>query len=319
MKTSRLVSAVVAGHCLVVGAILCVQGCGTTGPVTSSTPPPEPPMPGAVVARPTPPVSTATHRPALPPIVKPPVKSWPTETTAYTVQKGDSISLICSRFHVSRAEVMALNRITDANKIKAGQELQLPGKVNLGAPMPVTKKKAPAAAPEAKETTASTPATSAASVAGVYEVKGGDSLSKIASRNGTTVAALKEANGLKSDRINVGQKLKLTGAASAAADPVADVPVAADPVAADPAAATLTPPPAVEMDADTGAVVSEVPAPPPAPVATSFRTHVVEPGEDLYHVMLMWDVSVEELQRINGLGTNTTLSAGQSLQIPIAQ
>lgn len=42
-----------------------------------------------------------------------------------------------------------------------------------------------------------------------YKVKKGDSLEKIARANGTTVAAIKKANGMKSDRISAGQKLKL--------------------------------------------------------------------------------------------------------------
>lgn len=40
-----------------------------------------------------------------------------------------------------------------------------------------------------------------------YVVKKGDTLSGIAARNKTTVTAIKKANGLKSDRINAGQKL----------------------------------------------------------------------------------------------------------------
>ncbi|HWH71470.1 MAG TPA: LysM peptidoglycan-binding domain-containing protein [Candidatus Sulfotelmatobacter sp.] len=43
----------------------------------------------------------------------------------------------------------------------------------------------------------------------IYVVKAGDSLSRIAKAHGTTVAALKAANGLKSDQIVVGKKLKI--------------------------------------------------------------------------------------------------------------
>ena len=42
-----------------------------------------------------------------------------------------------------------------------------------------------------------------------YRVKKGDSLSRIASRNGTTVQKLRRLNGLKNDNLTVGQKLKL--------------------------------------------------------------------------------------------------------------
>ncbi len=45
---------------------------------------------------------------------------------------------------------------------------------------------------------------------GIYAVKSGDTLSRIARAHGLTVKALKTANHLTSDRIFVGQKLKLS-------------------------------------------------------------------------------------------------------------
>lgn len=311
MKTSWLVSAVVAGHCVVIGAVMCVQGCGTTGPVSSSTtPPPEPTMPGEV-AKPVPQIPSPVVQPKKMPVVAQPVKSWPADTTAYTVQKGDSVSLICARFHVSRAEVMGLNHIKDANKIVVGQELQLPGKVNLSAPVPAKK---PKAAPVEKKAaaTASKPTNASASDGG-YVVKPGDVLSRIASRNKTTVAALKEANGLKSDKIVVGQKLKIPGVSSSES-----AVVAAPAPAAAPSSTVVQ-----EGDADEVAPSTEVPLATPATgdagavaPTTTYDTYTAEANEDLYHVSLMWGVKIEELQRINGLGTNTALTAGQTLQIP---
>jgi LysM repeat protein len=43
----------------------------------------------------------------------------------------------------------------------------------------------------------------------IYVVKSGDSLNRIAKAHGTTVKALKVANGLENDRIVVGAKLKI--------------------------------------------------------------------------------------------------------------
>jgi LysM repeat protein len=43
----------------------------------------------------------------------------------------------------------------------------------------------------------------------IYVVKSGDSLTRIAKAHGTTVKALKVANGLENDRIVVGAKLKI--------------------------------------------------------------------------------------------------------------
>jgi|SRR5580658_9939854 5'-nucleotidase/UDP-sugar diphosphatase len=46
----------------------------------------------------------------------------------------------------------------------------------------------------------------------VYLVKSGDTLTRIAKVHGTTIAALKSANQLTSDRINVGEKLTIPSA-----------------------------------------------------------------------------------------------------------
>jgi LysM repeat protein len=43
----------------------------------------------------------------------------------------------------------------------------------------------------------------------IYSVKPGDNLTKIARAHGTTVRAIRAVNGLKTDRITVGQKLKV--------------------------------------------------------------------------------------------------------------
>lgn len=45
--------------------------------------------------------------------------------------------------------------------------------------------------------------------ASIYRVKKGDSLSRIATRHGTTVKKLRSLNGLKNDNLSVGQKLKI--------------------------------------------------------------------------------------------------------------
>ncbi|HEU6449205.1 MAG TPA: LysM peptidoglycan-binding domain-containing protein [Verrucomicrobiae bacterium] len=52
-----------------------------------------------------------------------------------------------------------------------------------------------------------TPASKAAET--IYIVQSGDTLGKIAKTRGTTVKALKSANGLNSDKIVVGEKLKI--------------------------------------------------------------------------------------------------------------
>lgn len=66
-----------------------------------------------------------------------------------------------------------------------------------------------AVATKNKSSSGSNSGSTSKSKGGTYVVKSGDSLSSIARRNGTTVAKLKAANGLKSDMIRDGRALKI--------------------------------------------------------------------------------------------------------------
>ena len=98
------------------------------------------------------------------------------------------------------------------------QSTSLPENVTLPKPGPTTVSQTLAPAPEplpVKEVHKA----SAHQARGIYVVKSGDTLSRIAKAHGTTVKALKTANHLSSDRIFVGEKLKLSPAKSATANP----------------------------------------------------------------------------------------------------
>jgi LysM repeat protein len=77
-----------------------------------------------------------------------------------------------------------------------------PASVSLPAPAVVTQ------SPQQPVQKVSAPA-AAGQLATVYVVKSGDTLARIAKTHGTTVKAIKAANGLDTDHITVGQKLKL--------------------------------------------------------------------------------------------------------------
>lgn len=75
----------------------------------------------------------------------------------------------------------------------------------------VSKKSATKKSSAGSKSTASKKSSSrkSASKARTYTVKKGDTLGAIARRNGTSVKALKRANGLKSDLIHINQKLTI--------------------------------------------------------------------------------------------------------------
>jgi len=126
----------------------------------------------------------------------------PVTTSQYSVRKNDSFSRIARVNHVSVKALMEANPGVDSTKLKVGQVLQLP----VGAE-PVTA--ISGSAPAIAEGVASARPESKTKPPGRYVVKSGDSLTRIARAHGTTVKAIKAANGLTSDRIVIGQALKL--------------------------------------------------------------------------------------------------------------
>ena len=195
---------------------MLIQGCKREKPSDTDLNPPSldtnapamdtnlPPMsvsnPPVVV----PPVATN------PPVVIPPVA--PVEPVAaagseYVVVKGDSLAKIAKKSGVTLKALQAANPGVVPTKLKVGQKLAIPA--------------------GGKSADATAPSVAAGGDAGgaSYTVKSGDTLTKIAKKNGTTVKAIEAANGLSTTKIKVGQKLKIPSKAEAAA-PAAPAPVA---------------------------------------------------------------------------------------------
>jgi LysM repeat protein len=128
--------------------------------------------------------------PAQPDPVAP---SQPLPVTEYTVVSGDKMSLIAKKFNVSLAALRDANPGVEPTKLQVGKALHIP---------------APTLKPVISEAKAISP-TPEATHAQVHTVKSGDTLSKIATAHQTTVKAIRAANNLKTDRITVGQKLRI--------------------------------------------------------------------------------------------------------------
>ena len=143
-----------------------------------------------------PPATPAVGEPlaGLPPLTASDLPA--SDSKIYTVAQGDTLQKI------ARANGVSLSALTKANpdavpsKLRVGQKLQLP-----------------AATPPAQSTPTlgytepGKPET--ASSSNLHTVKAGETLTKIARAHGTTVKAIRAANNLKSDRLVVGQKIKL--------------------------------------------------------------------------------------------------------------
>ena len=226
----------------------------------------------------------------------------PTAGGTYVVKKGDVLSKIAAAHGVKVADIMALNpKVTAPNKIFVGQELVMPGSAAASA--------VSAAAP-AKSVSMSGKEPIPAD--GMYTVAANDSLWKIGHRFGVSSSDIRTWNGLTSDRLQVGQQLKLRGDGAAAAPapapaPAAPVaPVTAAPVAPAPApaAATEVPPAPVEVPANT-----LEPAPVIAPAASNFMDYAVVEGDTIDSICGSF-----ELERASFLKDNPQITSDADLK-----
>jgi LysM repeat protein len=321
MKTPFVIGIVVTLHVAAIGGIVLMQGCGSTDLTepsfqTYEMPETSVPSSGKTPTHITPP--EVQGRPASSP-------EWPAQTKLYVVQKGDSLSVISKRYSVSTSDIMRLNGLTNPNRIYVGQKLVLPGYVKVSEPEAVTPA-APAASPASS---ASVPA----GPGGTYVIQRGDSLSVIAKRHHTSVDALRTLNGLQSDRINAGQKLKIPGAGSASSpssmpqrvdtvppstrprpEPQPLTPPIAEPSPADETPGAITPPDSPDP------LFPEVPDVSPDiliedEAVSQALIHTVKEGEDIYSIARIYGVLASEITKLNKMDSED-VSAGQKLKIP---
>lgn len=125
-------------------------------------------------------IPAATTTPATP-------KPTPTPVAlTYTVKKGDTLYSIAKKYGVTVQDIVTTNKLANANVIKIGQVIKIPGKTSTPTPTPTQ------------------PATVK------YTVKSGDTVYSIAKKHGTTVQKIASANKLNAAYlIKVGQVLTI--------------------------------------------------------------------------------------------------------------
>lgn len=118
----------------------------------------------------------------------------PAEAATIKVKSGDSLWKLAQTYNTSVAALTSANHLS-TTVLSIGQTLTIPG---------------------SKSSTSSSTSSSTTKKSGssVYTVKSGDSLWLIANEFKMTVQELKKLNGLSSDLIRAGQKLKVSGIVS---------------------------------------------------------------------------------------------------------
>jgi N-acetylmuramoyl-L-alanine amidase len=209
------------------------------------------------------------------PAVKEEEKAAP-EVITYQVKKGDTLEKIALMHHTTVRSIRTLNNLKPNDPMVAGRKL----KVAVEKPdedLPVEPvQPAKGQTPAAKKTVAAEPSQKTV----IYRVKKGDTLEKIADRNGTTVAELLKLNNMKlKEPLYVDRKLK--------------VPVA-------------------EKEKGRDAAAEKKPAVKPK----KNMTYVVKKGDTLEKIALKHNTTIAALMKVNKIKLNEPLYVNRKLIIP---
>lgn len=209
-------------------------------------------------------------------------------SNTYTVKSGDSLWKIANQFGTTPAAIRAANNLT-SDVLRIGQILTIPN-------------------------TTSTPETP--STGNTYTVQNGDSLWKIANKFGTTINALKSANNLTNDNLQVGQVLTIPsdGATYTVKNGDSLWKIAnqfgitvnelksANGLTGDNLQVGQT----LKIPSENGGAI------------TSDNTYTVKNGDSLWSIARTYNTTVDTLRRLNNL-TSDILRIGQVLKVPSSE
>lgn len=117
-----------------------------------------------------------------------------TQTSSYTVKSGDSLWKIANAYNMTVQQIRSINKLT-SDMLRVGQVLKLTKTSSSGS----------SSSPSSPNQSGDTGKTT------TYTVKSGDSLWVIAQKFNVTAQQIREKNNLKTDVLQIGQKLTITG------------------------------------------------------------------------------------------------------------
>lgn len=213
------------------------------------------------------------------------------ETTEYVVKKGETISSIAKKFHMSVGDIKALNNL-QKSYVKPKQRLFVftgPPKGKI--PEKTTVLVTPPADSNVKQTLEPIPVTPQAIT--THTVKKGETLNKISLTYGCTINDLVKWNNLNSYNLIVGQKLKLTDTGRA--------PIARNE--------------SVKTTVKTGTTTSK--ASQKKPVSNQkYIWHTIQPGDNLWDIAEKYDgATVAEIKKLNRITNSQRLRPGQKIKV----
>lgn len=249
----------------------------------------------------------------------------------HKVSRGETLSIIASRYGVSSTQLAQANGLRNPNNITVGQWLVVPMRGEAPPVQPVRTAVIQTEAPKTDALKAEAPKAEAPKApATSHRVRSGETLSIIADRYNVTVSELVRWNGLSSaGHIEVGQTIKLAGGSAPAAEAPAGekrtVTVKAGDtlgVIADRAGVSLSDvmrwngiDDAGHIEVGQSLVVygGKAPAAAAAPAAAP-TTYKVRSGDTLSEIADRFRVGVSDLQKWNGL-SGSSIQVGQTLKV----
>jgi len=209
-------------------------------------------------------------------------------TQSYVVRSGDNMASIAKKFHMTTSELKALNNLSK-NYVKSRQRLLVyTPNTRTGYQSSATTSSASSdASPVAIAPEKHDEPSVAASSSKYHVVKSGENLNQIAGKYGCTVSEIMDWNHLSSNKILVGQKIKVEVPAGSSGSTAASKP--------------------------SGQASSKSSSTQGSP---KYTTYTIQLGDNLWDIAQKYDVTVAQIKEINKLTNSNKLKAGQKIKIP---
>jgi membrane-bound lytic murein transglycosylase D len=216
------------------------------------------------------------------------------ETIQYTVKSGESISTVAKKFNMTVSDLKSLNNLKK-NYVRPKQKLLVFAKTREKPQENLTSNNSSKTQKEVKKDTSlvqkspntinHTPSATD-NIPDVHIVKSGESLGLIASRYHCTIDQIRKWNNLNSDKLVVGQKLKI------------------NPLSKEEVSSTRQ---------DTNNNKTSKPS---SSGSGKYTIYTIQPGDNLWEIADKFDVTVSQIKELNNITNTNRLKPGQKIKVP---
>ncbi|MGZ3607930.1 MAG: LysM peptidoglycan-binding domain-containing protein [Syntrophales bacterium] len=209
------------------------------------------------------------------------------ETTSYTIKRGDTLDIIARKHNISQGALLKLNNMKLDDPLYFGRVLKVP------APEKEISDEKKDEEVKVSATREKSPPPASSSEKRFYMVKKGDTLDRIAKRNNTTIGVLLELNKMKlDDPLYFGRTLKIPPREKEVSDEKKDE----------------------EVKVSSAREKSSAPA--PSPIT---RVYMVKRGDTLDEIARKNNTKIGVLLKLNHMKLDDPLYFGRALKVPVRE